>query len=187
MDQNFHEAWVNRPHKVLGVWLKPFSLEHFFCLSILESPFAVQGLEFSWEDLERAVAVCRQDRPLKNLYRIREFRPFTLDEKKIRRNRLAFHVAKFCAYVADHHTSPPVALSEGEKAKAPWILRMVETFMAHGRTEEEAWTMITGQAFYRFATIAELETGKSDLLDEDEQALLGQLEEARNAKSESTK
>lgn len=180
MDPALQESFVNRPHWVLGCRLRPFSLAHRFALIVLDSPFLYQYRKIEWRDLEMAVAVTRCKRPLDDLYRLsarrstwgrilRLFAPGLLKTQAL----------AFQTYVSDYSAPPETAVARGgRKAKAPWVLRIIETLKRSGFTEEEAWSMPEGQALWRYATIQELDGNEINILDEEERDLLNLAAEA---------
>ncbi|MDR1304258.1 MAG: hypothetical protein LBK76_03445 [Verrucomicrobiales bacterium] len=202
MDARFYEALVHQPHTVLGARLRPFAVEHWLCLQFQESPFLLAKTTAGWAELEAAVAVCARRRPLRDLWRIGDFRSrHGVFLRNYRPQTLTVEAAKFAAYLADYLAPPLTPVADGggaadtdtpaspvERPKTPWLLRMVETLKQHGYDERDyapcfpfrnrfnVWTLPAGEAVWRYAAILENDGQTLNIFDEEEQELMKLLD-----------
>lgn len=186
IDAPLAESFVHRPHTVMARRLRPLSLRRLFALMIIDSPFLDNSRGVTWSDLEAAVTVCALRNPVPVLWclpRHRRLRGRLL--RRLRSGTLERHALRFVAYLKDYHALPESADEEGGTlAKAPWLLRIVHTLTRNGFSEEEykpcwpfrnplcVWDLPTGEAFFRYATVQELDGAEINVLDPEEKELL---------------
>jgi hypothetical protein len=156
LDESFAEAWVNSPHRILGLRLLPFSLWHRFQLEILDSPLlsgkAVDPLEIPFV-LERAVRACRLTYPqtVAPHFNMWSFR------WRLAGRDINTELMKFGAYLSDYFAIPKFLPPTRKKDNRPESVNHpppenIQIFSAvvsmTGWPEEKIWMLPIGQAYW---------------------------------------
>jgi hypothetical protein len=167
VDAAFLESLLNRPHRVYGLKLAPFSFWHVLGLHVIESPFIGGPGSPSPEALFDAARICSarfpafHRRPASLLAQWWFYRPL--------RAHRASHVAelsRFDAYLRDHHAPPEFLTRQDDKPlKVPWPLARVAALMRFaGLSEADAWNMPVGRGLWLCAALAEAGGADVDLV-----------------------
>ncbi len=183
LPDNFLGAWVLDTHRVLGRRLQPYSLWHRFALEAIGSPFTVPDGRPLLGDLDVAVKVCRSRYPATDaasFFRVikihRPGKPLPILAKLrfaylLRRFDGPTEGTRFVAYVRDHLSPPKFWEQTGEGTQEssgapPEVLSTAARLVAGGFTEERAWNMPIGKAYWYAATIARMNGVKVDFVSE---------------------
>ncbi len=166
----FFESFVNVSHKVLGIELKPFSLNHYLWLEQLDSPL-VNSSPCAMADLEVAVLICSQvtneqiqDRlSASNLWR--RMRRASWRKKNEKRD-LTNSFNSFIAYQNDYLALPRFAPPSGEtEEKLPWLLVTASAVIRNtGWSEETVFQMPIGKVFWFASVFALLKNGETNVI-----------------------
>lgn len=142
-------------HRVLGRWLRPFSVWHALLLTREASPFTEGGsrARVAPADLVKAVTACRLRYPASEVHVRFSWRAFW----RMLGGGFAREVETFSAYLADFQSVPEYTVvppkSAGEsRTPAPETLRLVRAVMGcTGCTRAEAWDCPLGEARWWYA------------------------------------
>jgi hypothetical protein len=185
MDALAAESFLNAPHKVCGLWMRPLSLGHAFALEAIESPF-YHGQLGSEADLRLAAWICSRPPlalPQMNGWRCRLW--------KCRKIDFAAEVVRWKTYVADYCAPPQLwnkAPKAGEERREPSAIpsgiATVVRLMRLGMSEAQAWATPVGAATWYEAAAYENESGaRLDIVTDSERLAIARAK-ARAAKSQ---
>ena len=161
---------------VLGRFVDPFSMLRRLQLESVESPFVAPGKEVRPLDLLIAVKICAGE-PIGKLS-LKDY--FYLGRMKSSEVYFVKQMSRFSEYVlieswpkfwekkAKHHNSTGM----------PWVLTVVCNLMAHGVSEDRAWTMPESQAIWLHSCFAINEGADMKVLTKEDEELLAKLETA---------
>jgi hypothetical protein len=183
MDALAAESFLNAPHKVCGLRMRPLSLGHAFTLEAIGSPF-YDGRLGTPHELQLAAWVCSRP-PLA----IPDISSIRCRLWMLRRFNFASEVANWRAYVEDFCSPPQLwnsAAKPGEPAaepsKVPTHLSTAVCMMRLGMTEAQAWATPVGAAFWYHITCAEQESGsKVDIVTDAEREAIARARERKEA------
>lgn len=158
MDDTFYQAFFTGDSKVLGYYLKPFSLGHVLTLNAINSPLLDPEGVINPSDLLIALKVCSMSYPYDN-----SLKPSLLDlckklwiEKKVERLRKYANI--FNGYVQMHTSKPRFwkdELGSSKELTAPSILSLAASLVSSGLSQQETWEMSIGKAVWLDAAIVE--------------------------------
>lgn len=196
MWEDFHEAFVNGEHVVMGRKLRPYCAYHLFWLKLIGSPL-IKGGNITLPDMEAATRICscRYGEAQKVLKRRRsDYLKFLW--KGVRYN-LGEERDKFQAW-SDDYNSPPTPEGGCQSSESTftgehlpheiWIVTGLMTVL--GLTEEQAWMTPLGKAEW-YLSVSNLyrEKGSNILLGQEREFREGikklrEQKEAANGKTE---
>jgi hypothetical protein len=160
-DGRFLEAFFNRPHKLLGLTLRPFSFWHKLQLEKVNSPLML-GVPVSYQDMEFAANVCRSSYPdvVAPVERSTRWSRYKLLWRTATTD-LQCEMNAFSDYVNDY-LSPPKILPKGQGGgAAPDIddgLREIGYYVRMtGCSIEDAWNAPIGVLCWMNAAFAKSE------------------------------
>jgi len=160
--------------KMLGRFVSPFSMLRRVQLEAVESPFVVPGKDVRPLDLLIAVKICAGE-PIHKLslkdyfYLSRLSHSETYFVKQMSRFSdfvLIESWPKFWEKTAKHHNSTGL----------PWMLTVVCNLMAHGVSEDRAWTMPESQAIWLHSCFAISNGADMKVLTKEDEDLIAKLE-----------
>lgn len=160
--------------KMLGRFVDPFSMLRRLQLESIESPFVVPGKEVRPLDLLIAVKICSGETigklTLKDYFYLGRMNSsevyFVKQMSRFSQFVLIESWPKFWEKKAKHHNSTGM----------PWVLTVVCNLMAHGVSEERAWTMPESQAIWLHSCFAIGEGADMKVLTKEDEDLLAKLE-----------
>ena len=181
MDPKFLESFINRSHVVMGCRLRPFSLWHYVCLDLAQSPFVGWDKPKNFFELIKALRICslNPDAAFKcadHALRVSDVLNFLLavffPELFLARQLEAFQI-----YINDYSAPPHFwQRSGGKSSPLPWVLLIVARLMGFGGFSElEAWSLPIGKAIWYQAAFLEINGADSGVISAEE---LEALEEA---------
>jgi hypothetical protein len=187
MDALAAESFLNAPHKICGLRMRPLSLGHSFALEAIGSPF-YHGELGSEADLRLAAWICSRPPlalPQMDGWRCRLWKCRKLD--------FVAEVARWKTYVADYcappqmwNKAPKPGAERHEPSAIPSGIATVVRLMRLGMTEEQAWATPVGAATWYEAAAYETESGsRLDIVSDSERLAIARAK-ARAAKSEET-
>jgi hypothetical protein len=161
---------------VLGRFVDPFSLLRRLQLEAVESPFVVPGKDVRPLDLLIAVKICAGETidklSLKDYFYLGRMNSsetyFVKQMSRFSQFVLIESWPKFWEKKAKHHNSTGM----------PWVLTVVCNLMAHGVSEDRAWTMPESQAIWLHSCFAIGEGADMKVLTKEDEELLAKLETA---------
>lgn len=160
--------------KMLGRFVDPFSMLRRVQLQSIESPFVTSGKDVRPLDLLIAVKICSGE----TIDRLTLKDYFYLGRMKSSEVYFVRQMCRFSEFVlieswpkfwdkkAKHHNSTGM----------PWVLTVVCNLMAHGVSEERAWTMPESQAIWLHSCFAIGEGADMKVLTKEDEDLLAKLE-----------
>ena len=183
LPEPFLNSWVNETHRVLGRRLQPYSLWHRFALEVVESPFIAPDGRPSISDLDIAARICSSRYPTTDAASFfRLIKSKQPGERLSWRRKLQFSYlarrydparegALFVAYVRDYYAPPKFWEQAGEGAHEtsgapPEMLGVATRLIRGGFSEERAWNMAIGKAYWHAATLARIDGAKLDFVSE---------------------
>lgn len=195
VEENLAEALIHRqrPHKILGLKLRPFSCWHAAQLDWICSPFAGHPGSVNLSALYLAARVCQTrfpHRPHRSLtdnywrelwcaWRYPSKWVLTPDRSGVT-SRLSIELNKFSLYLRDYSGAPEYVVdeetAETHRAKTPWYLHQVAA-LAQGRIDARAtaWDLPMGEGNWWLAAAAEAAGHKIDLITPADRAQLQEL------------
>jgi hypothetical protein len=188
MDALAAEAFLNAPHRVYGLAMRPLSLGHSFTLEAIGSPF-YHGKLGTRQELRLAAWIC--SRPPLAVPQMSGPR-FWVWRILSARHTFLHQVERWKTYVADY-CAPPQMWSkttkagdrEPEPSRIPGALATVARLMLIGMTERQAWSTPVGAAAWYEAAHYEAETGQRLDIVTDSERLAILRSKARAAAEES--
>jgi hypothetical protein len=184
MDALAAEAFLNAPHRVCGLSMRPLSVGHAFTLEAIASPF-YHGQMGSEAELRLAAWIC--SRP-----------PLTLPDMdswacrlwKWRKIDFAAEVQRWKTYVADYCATPQMwsktpkpGEQQAEPSKIPHALCTVARLMRLGMSEKQAWATPVGAAAWYEAAAYETETGaRLDIVTDSERMAIARSKAKKGGK-----
>ena len=141
MDENAAESFVNAPHSVYGLRLRPYCLLHSIQLRAILS-HAPSGPMELWF----AAQICAGNSDQIELRKLPLWRAL--------RHRYDEQAARWAAYVLDYYAGPELWSSGGQgKAGAPFEISVATWLMRElGWSRQEAWTAPIGIALWHQAS-----------------------------------
>jgi hypothetical protein len=161
---------------MLGRFVDPFSMLRRLQLESIESPFVVPGKDVRPLDLLIAVKICAGETidklSLKDYFYLGRMNSsetyFVKQMSRFSQFVLIESWPKFWDKKAKHHNSTGM----------PWVLTVVCNLMAHGVSEERAWTMPESQAIWLHSCFAIGEGADMKVLTKEDEDLIAKLETA---------
>ena len=175
MDQRFLSAFTDpAPIRMLGRLVSPFSMLRRVQLESVESPFVVSTKAVRPLDLLIAVKICAGEPigklSLKDHYYLGRMSAsevyFVKQMSRFAEFVLVESWPKFWEKKAKHHNSTGM----------PWVLTVVCNLMAHGVSEQRAWTMPESQAIWLHSCFAISEGADMKVLSKEDEDLIAKLE-----------
>jgi len=161
---------------MLGRFVDPFSMLRRVQLESIESPFVVPGKDVRPLDLLIAVKICAGETidklTLKDYFYLGRLTHsevyFVKQMSRFSQFVLIESWPKFWEKKAKHHNSTGM----------PWVLTVVCNLMAHGVSEDRAWTMPESQAIWLHSCFAIGEGADMKVLTKEDEDLIANLEKA---------
>lgn len=183
-DDRFLEAFLNRPHRVLGRNLRPFSLWHNLLLESIQSPF-LTGRGVTAVQLWQAVRVCS------SRWTGEGYRPNLNPPTRLRwlwevgRYGLRRECEAFADYLRDFDSSPKFMQSEENKVSNERDiddnLELACHLESQGYTPADVWNMPLGMAKWRSAVAVKCKGGDIHILTPLHEAHMEKLKQLREA------
>ena len=175
MDKRFLSALMDPGEvRILGRLVAPFSMLRRVQLEAVESPFVTPGKDVRPLDLLIAVKVCAGQSigklSLKDYY--------YLGKLNGSEEYFVKQMARFSEYVLIE-AWPKFWEKKAKQHNAtgmPWVLTVVCNLMAHGITEERAWTMPESQAIWLHSCFAINNGADLKVLTKEDEELIAKLE-----------
>jgi len=160
--------------RMMGRFVDPFSMLRRLQLEAVESPFVVPGKDVRPLDLLIAVKICAGE-PIGKLS-LKDY--FYLSRLSHSETYFVKQMSRFSEFVlieswpkfwekkAKYHNSSGM----------PWVLTVVCNLMAHGVSEDRAWTMPESQAIWLHSCFAISNGADMKVLTKEDEELIAKLE-----------